>query len=79
MNSTHRRSLEESDPQRQRVDGGAGAGGGDGSECLKGTEFQWGKTGSSGDDGGDCCMHVLNVPELCTQEWLQLVRDINLH
>ena len=38
------RSLEESNPQRQEVDGGAGAGGGEGSECLMGTGHQFGKT-----------------------------------
>lgn len=45
------RSLEESEPQRQRVDSGARAGGrgwgmglgGEESECVMGTEFQLGK------------------------------------
>ena len=37
--STPRRSLKESDPQRQEVDGGAGAGGGVGSQRFMGTEF----------------------------------------
>ena len=38
--SIHKRSLEELDPQRQKVDGG---GQGLGSQCLKGTELQFGK------------------------------------
>ena len=41
---THRRSLQDSDPQRQEVDGGArGRGRGVGSECFMGTEFLFGK------------------------------------
>ena len=39
---THRRSLQESDPQRQEVDGGArGRGRGVGSECFMGRVSVW--------------------------------------
>ena len=38
--STPRRSLEESDPQRQEVDGGSGAGGGAGESVFKGESFR---------------------------------------
>ena len=38
--STHRRSLEESDPQRWW---GQGVGDGMGSQCFTGTEFPFGK------------------------------------
>ena len=41
--STPMRSLEESDPQRQEVDGGARAGGGEGSECFMVTGFRFGR------------------------------------
>ena len=41
--STPRRSLEESELQRQEGDGGAGAGGGEGESSFMGTEFQFGK------------------------------------
>ena len=40
---THGRSPEKSDPQRQEADGGARAGGEEGSQRLAGTECQFGK------------------------------------